>query len=539
ASGMSLEAAWKDIAHWPRLASSGDDFSSMGRPDVVVGYIEGGVNYWRNGADQLIKKIYINAGEVMANPTCAARYADNDDPWFNVLDFPGTPDHNGNGYLDPEDLIVECSDGADDDGNGYVDDVSGWDFYNRQNNPHSQDVTYGHHNGQMLNGEAAINDGGTLGACPLCMVMPIRAGAEALDRSDDLAQAFLFAADSGAASVASLTADLGYSTFMREAQEHLWRNDVLVAEASNDFDSTDHQGGMYWPHAIAGNGVLKENDGGLPVPTCIPSSQFCVPLDITTRTFRQRSGQTSWGTRNMVSVSGTASTSASTGTLGGVLGLLQSWNRTAVELGYIATPLTGPEVVQLLVATASDIDPMDFLLVPNAWPTKVGWDLQTGYGRINARRFQEELRLGNIRPVAWFAGREWFTLYAPTVQPTVEIFGHTEARRSAGGAYGWSLQWAVGAEPTDAQFQTVASGNRTAAFDGKLGELDLSAVPAAVYAQAFALSTQKQLETTERYTVTLRLRVTYQKGPGVSLTGEERRSIFVHRDDDWMAGFPH
>src|SRR6267378_3438662 len=45
ASGMSLEAAWKDIAHWPRLASSGGDFSSLGRPDVVVGYIEGGVNY--------------------------------------------------------------------------------------------------------------------------------------------------------------------------------------------------------------------------------------------------------------------------------------------------------------------------------------------------------------------------------------------------------------------------------------------------------------------------------------------------------------
>jgi len=246
ASGMSLEAAWKDIVNWPPLASSGGTFSSLGRPDTVVAYIEGGVNYWRNGADQLIKKIYINADEAMAKPVCAGRYAPNGDPWFNVLDFPGTPDHNGNGYLDPEDLIVECSDGVDDDGNGYVDDVSGWDFYNRQNNPHSQDVTYGHHNGQMLNGEAAINDGGTLGACPLCMVMPIRAGAEALDRSDDLAQAFLFAADSGAASVASLTADLGYSTFMRQAVEYAAHHGVLLVEASNDFDSIDHQGGMFW-----------------------------------------------------------------------------------------------------------------------------------------------------------------------------------------------------------------------------------------------------------------------------------------------------
>src|SRR5947199_258148 len=426
ASGMSLEAAWKDIAHWPRLPSSGGDFSSEGRPDVVVGYIEGGVNYWRNGADQLIKKIYINRAEVMANPTCAARYQDNGDPWFNVLDFPGTPDHNGNGRLDPEDLIIECANGVDDDGNGYTDDISGWDFYNRQNNPHSQDVTYGHHNGQMLNGEAAINDGGTLGACPLCMVMPIRAGAEALDRTDDLAQAFLFAADSGVASIASLTADLGYSTFMRPA----------------------------------------------------------------------------------------------------------------VERGFISSALSGPEIVQLLIATASDIDPSDYTSVPNAWPTQVGWDLQTGYGRINARRFQEELRVGHIRPVAWFDGPEWFTLYDPTVQSKVEIFGHTEGRRSPGGSYGWTLEWALGAEPADAAFTTLASGTRQAAFDGKLGELDLSQVPASFYARAFALSTGKQLETAENYTVTLRLRVSYTAADTSVLTGEERRSIFVHHDPDWPAGFP-
>src|SRR5438445_25835 len=407
ASGMSQEAAWKDIADWPPLASSGNTFSSLGRPDTVVAYIEGGVNYWRNGNTELIKKIYINRAEVMANPVCAARYHDNGDPWFNVLDFPGTPDHNGNGILDPEDLIIECSNGIDDDGDGYVDDISGWDFYNKQNNPHSQDVTYGHHNSQMLAGEAAINDGGRIGACPLCMVMPIRAGEEALDRSDDLAQAFLFAADSGAASIASLTADLGYSTCMREAQEYLWRHDVVVAESSNDFDSTDHQGGMYWPHAVAGNGVVKDNEGGVPgLPNCVPGTPLCPSSDNTTRTFRQRSGETSWGTRNMVSVAGTTST----------------------------------------------------------------------------------------------------------------------------------FEWAVGAEPTS--WSTIATGMRTAPFDGKLGDLDLSAIAAAAYAAQFALSTDKQLSTTEQYTVTLRLRVSYDKTPGVTLSGEERRSIAVQHDSDAMAGFP-
>src|SRR5437879_12982018 len=53
ASGMSLEAAWKDIAHWPRLASSSGDFSSEGRPDVVVGYLDDGAHYSQHGAAQL------------------------------------------------------------------------------------------------------------------------------------------------------------------------------------------------------------------------------------------------------------------------------------------------------------------------------------------------------------------------------------------------------------------------------------------------------------------------------------------------------
>src|SRR6185436_4555788 len=51
ASGMSQEAAWKDIANWPPLASSGGTFSSLGRPDTVVAYIEGGANYWRRSEE--------------------------------------------------------------------------------------------------------------------------------------------------------------------------------------------------------------------------------------------------------------------------------------------------------------------------------------------------------------------------------------------------------------------------------------------------------------------------------------------------------
>jgi len=86
-------------------------------------------------------------------------YVDNGDPWFNVLDFPGTPDHNGNGYLDPEDLIVECSNGVDDDGNGYVDDICGWDFLWNDNDPfddvYNGGLGYSHGTGESRGSQSA------------------------------------------------------------------------------------------------------------------------------------------------------------------------------------------------------------------------------------------------------------------------------------------------------------------------------------------------------------------------------------------------
>ena len=60
-------------------------------------------------------------GHMLATPStiCDARVTDN----------------NGNGVVDPEDLIKSFSDGKDDDGNGYVDDISGWGFFHDDNDP--------------------------------------------------------------------------------------------------------------------------------------------------------------------------------------------------------------------------------------------------------------------------------------------------------------------------------------------------------------------------------------------------------------------
>ena len=126
-----------------------------------------------------------------------------------------------------------------------------------------------------------------------------------------------------------------------------------MVEASNDFDSTDHQGGMWWPHVLPGNGLVSDKTGTM-------------QANHAATTYRVRSGYTSWGTHSVFSVPNNGgTTSQSTPTVGGVMALVLAYGR--------ASGLTGPESVQVVRATASDVDTGQL-----PWPTKAGWDLQTG-----------------------------------------------------------------------------------------------------------------------------------------------------------------
>ena len=517
ASGMFVDRAWRDY--------------TIGRSDTVIAYIEGGINWHSGDAAELTNRVYINRGELpipCAGNPCSdvfggtfAQYDLNHDGTFNIKDYatdPRVSEQNGNGVLDPEDLIVLFSNGADNDANGYTDDISGWDFYSNQNDPATVDTAYTHANSQMKQAAAETNNGvGGAGICPRCMLLPVKAGAEALDRTDDLAEAWLFAADSGAAVIVSVTADLGYSTFMKQAVENIWRRGIVMVEASNDFNSTDHQGGMWWPHVLPGNGLVADGQGAPP-----PGEQAL------TTTFRARSNYTSWGTHNMFSAATDGgSTSESTPTVGGVAALLLAYGKTATEQGHITSPLTNAEAIQVLRATSSDIDDPGL-----PWPGKPGWDLQYGYGRPNVWKAMQSTKAGDIPPVGWIDSPDWYSLYDPTTTSSVPVTGHVEARRSPN--YTWQMQFAPGAEPADGAFITAGSGSGTAPFDGSLGTINLASVPSSFWSAAYTLSSTKTLETTEQYTVTLRIRVTDASGR----VGEERRSIAVQRDNSWAPGFP-
>ncbi len=499
AAGMSIDKAWKAY--------------TAGNGRTVIAYVEAGIN-WHNGdAPELANRVFLNRGELPAPTT------PKDDGVLNARDYADTPDANANGIVDPEDIIKRFSDGIDDDHNGYADDISGWDFYDNQNDPATVDSAYGHSNGQMKRAAAQADNGqGGVGECPRCMILPVKAGAEALDRTDDLAEAWLYASDMRADVIVSVTADLGYSTFMEQAIEHIWRgNHTVMVEASNDFDSTDHQGGMFHAHVLPGNGMLKDK-AGFPDP----------PQNQTTTTYRARSGLTSWGTHNVFTgETYGGSTSESTPTVGGVMALVIAYGKEAAREGKIARPLTADEAIQVVRATASDVND------PNSnWPSGPGFDLQFGYGRPNVFNAMRAVSKGRIPPVGWINSPRWYSLYDPTRTRSVAVRGHVAAPRSS--RYRWRLEFAPGAEPVSGDFITAGRGNGSGGFSGRLGSIDLSKVPQSFWKHAYQLSTDKQLSTSEQYTVTIRLRVFDAAGR----VGEDRRTIAVHHDPTLRRHFP-
>ncbi len=520
--GMDLEEAY---SHY-----------SSGNPQEVVAYIEGGINYHISKGRELADSIYVNwhelpvpcQGATVAEATmvyegvlekCRTVYSGNSANYdvkhtgvINVQQWEGdprvNPDADGTGFLNAEDLLAAFSDSVDHDHNGYVNDISGWDFYDNDNDSETEDSTYEHSDNQML----VIHH-----ECPKCLILPIKAGNEALDRTDDLAQAWLFAADAGASVIVSVTADLGYSSFMREAINYLHSKGIAMVEASNDFDSIDHQGGMYHQDVLPGNGA---------VPTLVNEEEWT------------RSDETSWGAHNVLTgadPTGGGSTSESTPTVAGVIAVTQAYGREAAAKGLISSPLTGQETEQVLIKTAKRITSESL-----PWPGAPGeWNPQYGYGIPNAYLAMKAIAADDIPPTPAIESPEWFQLFDPTTfggggkkskKAKILVTGTIEDPRS--GKFKWVLEAGLGPNPQT--WFKIGKGKGHGSHAGKLGKLKLASIPESFWKAAFALSSTKELESAEQFTVQLRLKVTDASGR----VGVDRRAISVTHDPTWVSGFP-
>jgi hypothetical protein len=534
--GMNVDAAQS------YLASGADGIT----PHVEVAYIEGGVNWHEadNGAAGLADAMYINwhdtpvpcVGTTVATATmtlngktvrCRTAYSKNESDYetaggddVTVADWaqdPRVTDANGVGFLNPEDLIAAFSGPGfvppHPSPAGYDDAISGWDFYNNQNDPATTDASYDHSDDQM----GVIHT-----VCPTCLILPVKAGDEAIDSTEDLAKAWLFAYQSGAKVIVSVTADLGYSTFASQVLSYLDSKGVVVVESSNDFDSADHQGGMFWGNVLPGNGLVP-NTAGVPDPSKT-LSKMAGP-------FWTRSDLTSFGVHNMFSVATYGgSTSESTPTLGAVMALVLSEGEEAAAAGEIRRPLTGAEAVQVLREASSEPAAPSGSKLP--WPARPGeWNEQYGYGMPDVLTALQDVTAGEVPASPEIDSPAWYTIEDPTRDTTVPVTGTVDADN--GETYDWSLQYGLGGDPS--HWTTMSYGRKTGRFSGTFGTLDLSAIRKSFWEAPFHLSDTKELTTLDQYDVSFRVTTTLADG---TLSGEARRVIDVFHDPTALPGFP-
>lgn len=532
-AGMFVDQAWKQF--------------TTGRTDVVIAYMEAGVNWHSADARaQLAPRMYLNQGELpypeLADGSSCGRYDCNGDGTFNVFDYAQDPrlaKPYVNGDLTPEDLIrafgdcrisarthsiERCTPGHhyDNDGDGYPNDISGWDFMYANNDPATGDGGYGHSDAQMERAAAEANDGvGEAGVCPGCMILPVKAGHEALDRTDRVAQTIYFAIANHAAVIILLDAELGYSPETFAALRYAWRKGVVVVGASNDFDSSDHQNGMFYPNVWPGNGLVADGSGTVPQTA---------KTDRLTTTYRSRSNETSFGPHALFSAPNEGgSTSESTPTNAAVAALLVSEGRNAAERHLISRPLSAGEVMQVARETASNITD------PNVdWPGEPGatFNIQYGYGRPDVLAAMQAIAADRIPPVPEITAPNWYALYDPTQTRSVPIAADISAPRTP--SVTWKVQFGLGDQPTESQFQTIAQGSCSChSVNRVVGHLDLSRIPRSFWTRAFAFDSNIE-QPTEQYDVTLRVQAYDSRG----LMGEDRRVIAVSHDPSIRRGFP-
>ncbi len=129
--------------------------------------------------------------------------------------------------------------GLDDDTNGYIDDVKGWDFVNADNNP-ADDIGHGTQAAGVA--AAAGNDGaGIAGVCWNCKIMPVKVmQVSGSANYSDITAGIWYAAKKGAKVINLSLGGYSYSNAMREAVQAAVNTygAVVVGGAGNDNLST-------------------------------------------------------------------------------------------------------------------------------------------------------------------------------------------------------------------------------------------------------------------------------------------------------------
>ncbi|MFQ5562442.1 MAG: S8 family peptidase [Parvularculaceae bacterium] len=343
--------------------------------------------------------------------------------------------------------------GIDDDGNGFVDDVIGWDFYGDGNKPWDHD---GH--GTFVTGLIAAdsnNETGIAGINPHARIMVLKAlNNFGHSRASYLAEALVYAADNGARIVNMSVGGKGLTPTERDAVNYATSKGVfIVVAAGNEAVRTEEFGvaGLDNVMTVATTGLEDKRElfsnWGQSVDLAAPG------IDILS--LRARRTDFMAGNPDIEYKPGAAyvgpdkryyrasGTSFSAPIVTGVASLLLSKNPS----------LTNGELYRILTQSARDIETS-------------GVDQFTGYGIVDARaalkadpEFFVVAAIADVRIVQAGAGQ------------AVEVLGVANANRFARA----ELFLGAGEEPTE--WKSVGEALTDPVEDGVLGR-----IPAAAFA---------------------------------------------------------
>jgi len=530
--GVSADRAWK---------------YSTGRPGVQVAILDTGIRWDRAG---LRKKVWLNRAELPlpkhADSSDCSAYDCNGDGAFNVDDYANDPrvsasagvHSESDAILDASDLIAVFSNGSDADGNGFVDDIVGWDFFDDDNDPYdASSYSSANNHGSGRAGEAGDqgNDAsGGIGVCPQCQIVPMRVWDTFVVDTNNFAMAALYAADNGIEVVEGAVGGLFNSSFARAAFDYAYRHGVFFAIVSSDLNTADHNIPTVYDEAMQVQGTVSDVQGlgtteppdGTPqrIVDFYNENEVLLDQNSPIGTWFRNSGTTQYGGHAHI-VMPAVTGSAATGQASGLAGLVKSFAR---QKGVDLAP---NEIKQLVTMTAFDVTAPDTtgLGVPD--PASVGWDQHFGYGLPDLGLALERIDQGKIPPQALIDSPEWFTPYNVNDQSAVDIHARLSARSAS---YNWTLEWAPGIEPAETEFEPVNSGGQTAPLDGDLGTIDLNDVRDALDARPGGGATTDPTAPSKgpgdkdpnEPAFTVRLVVTDSAGN----RAEDRKMLFAYRD---------
>ncbi len=476
---------------------------------AVICVLDDGIDYLH---EEVRNRIALNPTEFPAWITAGA------DGVLGLEDFDAaTTDIAGNTFvLDPAlltvaDLLLHFRNGIDDDGDGFVDNLAGWDFDDDDDDAYDL-WQNGHGSGRagILVAEAD-NGVGLAGIAPEARLLPVRVGDSILHTNDTLARAAVYCADHGADSINMSLGATGRSAFLEAAFRYARDRGVVSAAASGNESHYHHEfpavidsvyavGSVI--EAASREGMYTEKNNTTDYGAHL---MFAAPTDTwTMRPFEDRTGTRREG-----------GTSSATPHLAATAALVHAAARRH------GTPLGADEVFQVLRMTATDIRGTKWGAVP-------GWDPFTGYGRIDAAAAVRAVVEGKIPPVADLEFPAWFHVVDPVRTPTLTLRGRVAGRN--GHALAWRAEWGSGIPP--ATWNRIADGRSATALDGDLPGAVVETAKLLPPPQVDPLS---EIGNPQSHSITVRLVVTDQT---TGLEGEDRLTFFVHRDPDTRPGFP-